>query len=76
MLKQIAWAPGKGVKGKEWKDYWEVDLGVSYIPWSKLRNQEDLDKVEEGGSIDDDTLPEWTKRNFLISFYFILFLIN
>lgn len=56
---QLAWAPGKGVKGKEWKDYWEVELGVSYIPWNKLVNvtDQDLELLEEGGMIDEDTLP-------------------
>lgn len=55
----LAWAPGKGVKGKEWKDYWEVELGVSYIPWNKLVNvtDQDLELLEEGGMIDEDTLP-------------------
>lgn len=55
----MAWAPGKGVKGKEWKDYWEVELGVSYIPWNKLLNitDQDLELLEEGGMIDEDTLP-------------------
>jgi hypothetical protein len=23
----ISWAAGKGVKSKEWKDYWDIDLG-------------------------------------------------
>lgn len=23
----ISWATGKGVKSKEWKDYWDIDLG-------------------------------------------------
>jgi hypothetical protein len=56
---QLAWAPGKGVKGKEWKDYWEVELGVSYIPWNKLHNitDQDLELLEEGGMIDEDTMP-------------------
>ncbi|KAF7989878.1 hypothetical protein HCN44_008552 [Aphidius gifuensis] len=55
----LAWAPGKGVKGKEWKDYWEVELGVSYIPWNKLNNvtERDLELLEEGGMIDEDTIP-------------------
>ncbi|GLH05488.1 Putative RNA-binding protein 16 [Gryllus bimaculatus] len=57
----LAWAPGRGVKGKEWKDYWEVDLGVSYIPWDKLSRDSDLDAVEEGGMIDEETLPDWLK---------------
>lgn len=60
---QLAWAPGKGVKGKEWKDYWEVELGVSYIPWNKLSNitDQDLELLEEGGMIDEDTLPPQLK---------------
>ncbi|XP_025989646.1 SR-related and CTD-associated factor 4 isoform X2 [Solenopsis invicta] len=59
----LAWAPGKGVKGKEWKDYWEVELGVSYIPWNKLTNitDQDLELLEEGGMIDEDTLPPHLK---------------
>ena len=35
----MAWAPGKGMKDKQWKDYWDVDLGVSYIPIDKLDPQ-------------------------------------
>lgn len=63
---QLAWAPGKGVKGKEWKDYWEVELGVSYIPWNKLINitDQDLELLEEGGMIDEDTLPPYLKGAF------------
>jgi hypothetical protein len=61
---QLAWAPGKGVKGKEWKDYWEVDLGVSYIPWAKLTRDSDLDALEEGGMIDEETVPEWIKSEY------------
>ncbi|XP_044738014.1 SR-related and CTD-associated factor 4 isoform X2 [Chrysoperla carnea] len=57
----LAWAPGKGVKGKEWKDYWEVELGVSYIPWNKLNQNTDLESLEEGGMIDEDTMPQWMK---------------
>lgn len=57
----LAWAPGKGVKGKDLKDYWEVDLGVSYIPWSKLKQDIDIELLEEGGMIDEDTMPAWMK---------------
>ena len=62
----MAWAPGKGVKGKEWKDYWEVELGVSYIPWNKLNNitENELELLEEGGMIDEDTLPLRLKGNY------------
>jgi hypothetical protein len=24
------------MKEKQWKDYWDVELGVSYIPYDKL----------------------------------------
>lgn len=63
---QLAWAPGKGVKGKEWKDYWEVESGVSYIPWSKLNDITDteLELLEEGGMIDDETLPPKLKGHW------------
>ncbi|XP_065209577.1 SR-related and CTD-associated factor 4 isoform X2 [Planococcus citri] len=58
----IAWAPGKGMKGREWKDYWEVDYGVSYIPWNKLTPDTDYDLLEEGGVLDQETMPEWLKN--------------
>ncbi|ODM93353.1 Protein SCAF8 [Orchesella cincta] len=58
----LAWAPGKGVKGKEWKDYWEVGDGVSYIPWNKLRDETNLEEFEDGGCMDEDTLPEFLKN--------------
>ncbi|XP_014233999.1 splicing factor, arginine/serine-rich 15 [Trichogramma pretiosum] len=59
----LAWAPGKGVKGKDWKDYWEVEAGVTYIPWNKLANVSDqeLELFEEGGMIDEDSMPPWLK---------------
>lgn len=57
----MAWAPGKGVKGKDLKDYWEGDLGVSYIPWSKIKPDIDLELLEDGGMIDEDTMPAWLK---------------
>ncbi|CAH1991878.1 unnamed protein product [Acanthoscelides obtectus] len=57
----LAWAPGKGVKGKDLKDYWEGDLGVSYVPYSKLKEDMDIDMLEEGGMIDEDTMPQWMK---------------
>ncbi|KAK9884912.1 hypothetical protein WA026_009150 [Henosepilachna vigintioctopunctata] len=57
----LAWAPGKGVKGKDLKDYWEGDLGVSYIPWSKVKPDIDIDMLEDGGMIDEDTMPEWMR---------------
>ena len=58
---QLAWAPGVGVKGKDFQDYWEADLGVTYIPWNLLNTETDLTKLEEGGRIDDESAPEWVK---------------
>jgi len=34
---------------------------VSYIPWAKLTRDSDLDALEEGGMIDEETVPEWIK---------------
>ena len=57
----ISWAAGKGVKSKEWKDYWDMELGVCYIPWNKLSSATDLQALEEGGMFDEDTMPSWMK---------------
>lgn len=57
----LAWAPGKGMKDKEWKDYWEVQDGVSYIPYKLLNKEIDYDYLEDGGVFDEDTVPLWLK---------------
>ncbi|XP_048840414.1 SR-related and CTD-associated factor 4 isoform X2 [Brienomyrus brachyistius] len=55
---KIAWALNKGIK-PEYKQYWDVELGVTYIPWSKVK-LEDLDSFCQGGMLDGETLcPEW-----------------
>ncbi|XP_076371665.1 uncharacterized protein LOC143257185 isoform X2 [Tachypleus tridentatus] len=59
---KMAWAPGKGVKGKEYTDFWEVSVGVSYIPYHKIPVDVDLDALEEGGAIDDESVPENMKE--------------
>uniref|UniRef100_A0A336K4H0 CSON015316 protein n=1 Tax=Culicoides sonorensis TaxID=179676 RepID=A0A336K4H0_CULSO len=58
----ISWAAGKGVKSKEWKDYWDIDLGVSYIPWNKLNKNTNFTELEEGGMFDEETMPTWLKE--------------
>lgn len=58
----ISWAAGKGVKGKEWKDYWDLDTGISYIPFNKLSNSTDFESLEEGGMFDEDSMPNWLKE--------------
>ncbi|KAK6490176.1 SR-related and CTD-associated factor 8 [Huso huso] len=55
---KIAWALNKGVK-QEYKQLWDVDLGVTYIPWEKVK-MDDLDGFAEGGMIDQETVNgEW-----------------
>lgn len=58
----ISWAAGKGVKSKEWKDFWDLDLGVTYIPWNKIDETTDFDALEEGGMFDEDSMPGWMKE--------------
>lgn len=58
----ISWAAGKGVKSKEWKDFWDLELGVTYVPWNKLSSDTDFDSLEEGGMFDEDTMPSWMKQ--------------
>lgn len=65
---KIAWAPGQAMKDKEWKDYWEIEDGVSYIPWEKLNKEIDYDELEVGGMLDEDTMPEWLKSKFFYEY--------
>lgn len=54
---KMAWAPGKGFKEyKKLKEFWEVDIGTSYIPYSKIDDSIDFDVLEEGGLIDEDSM--------------------
>ena len=50
------------MKDKQWKDCWDVALGVSYIPTDKLDPQVDLVSLEDGGTFDEETMPEWMKN--------------
>lgn len=43
----------KGIKSTH-KKFWDVEQGVTYIPWSKVR-VEDLESYREGGMLDADT---------------------
>ncbi|XP_034024312.1 SR-related and CTD-associated factor 4-like [Thalassophryne amazonica] len=56
---KIAWALNKGIKAVH-KKFWDIEQGVTYIPWSKVK-VEDLESFCEGGILDADTLsPEWS----------------
>ncbi|XP_068173531.1 SR-related and CTD-associated factor 4b isoform X2 [Antennarius striatus] len=62
---KIAWALNKGIKSAH-KKFWDVERGVTYIPWSKVKLEE-LDSYREGGMLDAETLnPDWNKANDLI----------
>ncbi|KAM8769352.1 SR-related and CTD-associated factor 4-like [Acanthopagrus schlegelii] len=55
---KIAWALNKGIKSTH-KKFWDVERGVTYIPWSKVKVEE-LESYREGGMLDAETLnPEW-----------------
>ncbi|XP_038059476.1 SR-related and CTD-associated factor 4-like isoform X2 [Patiria miniata] len=59
---KIAWAPGRGVKEyKQYNDFWEVEKGVTYIPWDHLPSEVDLNELAEGAAIDEATLPPGMK---------------
>nr|XP_020468805.1 splicing factor, arginine/serine-rich 15-like [Monopterus albus] len=61
---KIAWALNKGIKPVH-KKFWDVERGVSYIPWSKVKFEE-LESYREGGMLDMDTLnPEWNNAKDL-----------
>lgn len=55
---KIAWALNKGIKSAH-KKFWDVERGVTYIPWNKVKVEE-LQSYCEGGMLDAETLnPEW-----------------
>ncbi|KAL2096573.1 hypothetical protein ACEWY4_008721 [Coilia grayii] len=55
---KIAWALNKGIK-PDLKKLWDVERGVTYIPWEKVK-VDDLESYREGGMLDAETLcPDW-----------------
>ncbi|XP_056613069.1 SR-related and CTD-associated factor 4b isoform X2 [Triplophysa dalaica] len=55
---KIAWALNKGIKS-EFKKFWDVERGVTYIPWNKVK-PDDIQSYRGGGMLDTETLkPEW-----------------
>jgi len=57
----VAWALDVGVKQSEFKDLWDMELGATYIPWSKV--PDNLEQLAEGAFIDDESLPESVRSN-------------
>ncbi|XP_074535894.1 SR-related and CTD-associated factor 4-like [Halichoeres trimaculatus] len=61
---KIAWALNKGIKPAH-KKFWDVERGVTYIPWSKVKLEE-LESYREGGILDAETLkPDWNSAKEL-----------
>ncbi|XP_064627087.1 SR-related and CTD-associated factor 4-like isoform X2 [Lineus longissimus] len=57
---KVAWAQNKGIKDAgHFKENWEVEIGVTYVPWELI--PDDFERLAEGGMFDDDTLPEELK---------------
>ncbi|XP_056094555.1 SR-related and CTD-associated factor 4-like [Rhinichthys klamathensis goyatoka] len=55
---KIAWALNKGIK-TDLKKYWDVERGVTYVPWEKVKPDGILN-LQEGGMLDLETLKsEW-----------------
>lgn len=60
---KVAWATNKGIeKEKRLKEFWNVDVGCTYIPWQYLdsifKDSVDLCKWAIGGIVDEDSLPD------------------
>ena len=57
---KAAWAPGTGMKESTFKTNWDVEKGVTYVPWEKLASIS-IDALAVGGMVDDESLPEHMK---------------
>ena len=61
---QVAWAQGKGTLESEYKPYYESEHGTTYIPWDACpKDPSELERLEDGGLLDQETLPEHLKGN-------------
>lgn len=56
-LYQVAWAPGRGCKGSNFKACWVLKQGVTVVPWSLVKEQEELNNLGDGGEVELETLP-------------------
>ena len=60
----MAWAPGRGLKDKAYKEYWDVDRGISYIPVGVVRSTgSSIETLSDGGWVDPATIPSDMKNN-------------
>ena len=58
---KAAWAPSRQVK-ESYKDDWDVELGVAYIPWGRLPH--DLTELSDGAVVDEESLPPHLKSMY------------
>ena len=49
------------MKGATFKDHWDLESGSSYVPWDKITNEQDLEKLSEGGWIVPESVPPGMK---------------
>lgn len=54
---QLAWAPGRGVKSPTFRSFWNLEEGVSFVPWDKIKQEEELVELGDGSWIDPSTCP-------------------
>lgn len=66
----MAWAIGSGMKESELKEFWDLEQGLSFIPWSRLDADTDLDALAEGGILDEESLPQDLLSEWMISITF------
>lgn len=56
---------------QEYKQFWDVDLGVTYIPWEKVK-LDDLEDFAEGGMIDQETINSGKANAYFCMFLLLL----
>uniref|UniRef100_A0A1X7TFE4 RRM domain-containing protein n=1 Tax=Amphimedon queenslandica TaxID=400682 RepID=A0A1X7TFE4_AMPQE len=56
---KVAWAPGRGAKGKEFDPSWDVNTGISNISWDNVKTKSQVEALGNGGVVDtrSSTLP-------------------
>lgn len=56
MFLKVAWAPGKAIKGSDFKQFWDEDRGVTYVPWDRMKGKSIRD-LSDGSVVDPDSIP-------------------
>uniref|UniRef100_A0A8D8UNH7 Protein SCAF8 n=1 Tax=Cacopsylla melanoneura TaxID=428564 RepID=A0A8D8UNH7_9HEMI len=56
----LDWAPGKNCKDGEYRQYWNVEAGATYLPYSAIEST-NFETLIEGCVFDLDTVPEFIR---------------